>query len=404
MLMHSAEELLRLFERIKILASKPNANVPLSYEIQQELVERISRAEKRIRDLRRRLGIIRKWLATHREDRQRIQSLKPRQSQLVHEIDGARDFISTLRDVGDSIAFIYTDRWDIKPFLSRPHAGFISGKAGLEGELRLLRILFDQGENALLNDITNCMRVGDITLFLEGEMVPIEVKSSEAGKASARAKRQMAAGNQIMRFLAEDRATGLYRPGETVYRVASHSEPTDHTALLDQMLKAYVGGWVREQVEPGLHYIIADDPEDLAEKGNFAPDRRLRGYMVNQFKKGAFGHYPFPLSFRDPATLLRFYLGEFVIFVVFDLGVIEDGLREKGFMLETPAKESRSLHIRRIGGPALFEVTEQFIWRFVGEFLTLAWFIAELIHGCHGAERVKFNEETGFAEWPEEPN
>jgi hypothetical protein len=321
---------------------------------------------------------------------------------LKQEIEDRRAFLSMLLDIGDSIAFIYVDRWDIQPFLSRPHAGFISGKAGLEGELRLLRILFENGEKALLNDITHCLRVGDITLFRDGDIIPIEVKSSEAGKASARAKRQQASGEKIMRFLVDDRATGLYHPGETVYRVASHSEPTDHSSELDRILNAYKGGWVREEVEPGLHYIVTNDPEDLFKRGNFAPDRKLRGYMINEFKKRPRGHYPFPLSFRTPSQLLRFYRGEFVIFVVFDLGVVADALHEKGFLLDLSEEDSRSLHIHPIQGTTALKVAEQFVRRFAGEFLTLRWFIAELIHMAADVERIRINKETGLAEWPEE--
>jgi hypothetical protein len=126
MVLHSAKNLLRLFEEIKTLASDPKAHAPLSYKIQEELVDRISRAEKRIWELRRRLGIIKKGLPKHRKDRQRGLMLKQRRSQLNQEIEGAQDFISILRDIGDSIAFIHVNRWDIRPFLSRPHAGFIS--------------------------------------------------------------------------------------------------------------------------------------------------------------------------------------------------------------------------------------------------------------------------------------
>jgi hypothetical protein len=403
MLSSLAEELIRLFEEIKTLASDPKTHAPLSYKIQLELVEHISRAEKRIWDLRRRLGIIKSEHPKHRKDRQRSLALKQRRSQLNQEIEDAQGVISILRDIGDSIAFIHIDRWDIRPFLSRPHAGFISGKSGLQAELRVLNALSEMGESALLNDITNCLRVGDVTVFRGGGMLPIEVKSSEAGKESARAQRQQAAGEKIMRFLAEDKATGLYREGETIYRVASHSEPTDHATKLNQILKAYVGGWVRDEVEPGLHYVVADEPNDLAKMGNFAPDRKLRGYMVNQLKKQELGHYPFPLSFRDPVQLLRFYRGEYVIFVIFDLGVIEDALHKEGFILEKTSQEARSLLISRIDGSPIYEVTEEFIFlRFVGEFLTLEWFIAELIHRCREVEKIKINEETGLVEWPEE--
>jgi hypothetical protein len=394
--MRSPDALLQLLRKVKMLAENAT-NIPLSYEIQQEIVDLLLGAEKRMRDLRRRLKFIRNWNASHRHDRERRSCLKSCHAQLLEGTDDVGKFISILRDVGDSLAFIYLNRWDIRPFLSRPHAGHISGKAGLQAELRLLRILFENGQNALLNDITNCMRVGDITLFLDAGFVPIEVKSSEAGKASERAKRQLAAGERIMQFLAEDRVTGLYHAGETVYRVASHSEPTDHTGKLDQILRSYNGGWVREEVEPGLHYIVVDDPDDLASKGNFAPDRKLRGYMVNEFKQGSFGHYPFPLSFRDPIRLLRFYGGAFIIFVVFDLGVIDDALRNEGFEIDTNNQESRSLRIRRITGEPLYEVTEQFIWRFVGELLTLEWFIERNSStGAMERERVELSSPAGW--------
>src|SRR5262249_37982717 len=183
---------------------------------------------------------------------------------------------------------------------------------------------------------------------------------------TARAKRQKEAGDRIVRYLDEDIATGVYRPNETMYRVANHAEPPDHTEKLNQMLGALDGGWLREEVEPGLHYIVSDniseDPEhlmkDLLKNFSFAPHRPIRVYAINELKKADYGYYPFPLTIRDPKMLLRFYRGEYIIFVAFDLEVIEEALHKEGFTMETP-EISSDIRVHRINGPWVLRVTEE---------------------------------------------
>lgn len=74
-----------------------------------------------------------------------------------------------LRQMGDSIAFSYFNKYDLKLLCWKQSAGFISGKKGLDKELKIFKSYFESGEFAILNDITNSLRFGDITISKNGK-------------------------------------------------------------------------------------------------------------------------------------------------------------------------------------------------------------------------------------------
>jgi len=108
--------------------------------------------------------------------------------------------------LGDSLAFLYIDRFALKQtFFNVQNAnpkqsgGFISGKFGLVGELSLLTNAISSGVPAVLCDLTNVIRYGDICLLGANDPVPIEVKSSK--KKDSRGKRQNKKLQALSNFL-----------------------------------------------------------------------------------------------------------------------------------------------------------------------------------------------------------
>jgi hypothetical protein len=96
-----------------------------------------------------------------------------------------------LKAIGDGVAFLYLSKWDLKTMVFKEKPGFISGKEGLSLERRVLREAFARGGFAILNDLTTCLRYGDLTVpGAEGFMI-IELKSGGTGARSDRAKRQV---------------------------------------------------------------------------------------------------------------------------------------------------------------------------------------------------------------------
>jgi hypothetical protein len=97
--------------------------------------------------------------------RDEASALKVRLKQNASRKDDYDTILLVLRDIGDAVAFTYIDKWDIKPLcLAKEPAGFISGKEGLRLELNIFRYLKSKNKICILNDITNSIRHGDITV------------------------------------------------------------------------------------------------------------------------------------------------------------------------------------------------------------------------------------------------
>lgn len=98
-----------------------------------------------------------------------------------------------LRSVGDALAWRVTgfDRRYILAVSRNDHAGPMAGKEGLEYELgRVVSLWEEDGNFALLHDLTNCLRIADLTEFTsEGWRWLHEVKRS--GNATISQRRRM---------------------------------------------------------------------------------------------------------------------------------------------------------------------------------------------------------------------
>ena len=84
-----------------------------------------------------------------------------------------------LRAVGDAVAWRVSgyDRRYIIALSSNASPGVMAGKTGLPAELGAATELRKRGSFALLHDLTNCLRIGDITEFKsDGSKLLYEIK------------------------------------------------------------------------------------------------------------------------------------------------------------------------------------------------------------------------------------
>jgi hypothetical protein len=101
-----------------------------------------------------------------------------------------------LRSVGDALAW-RLHRFDRRVIfaLSRTQpTGPMYGKAGLERELEELQTIW-QNERAfpLLHGVTSCMRIADLTKFVDGRALLVEVKAKRTGPTTPQMKRMQEA-------------------------------------------------------------------------------------------------------------------------------------------------------------------------------------------------------------------
>lgn len=306
----------------------------MALEIQETLLKRIGRAEYLIRKIRKANGEIKTKISHRGNSREQSRELKKLYDAGETNIDQQKTLISVLRSVGDAVAFIYGDRWDLKQLALKEGAGFITGKRGTRFERGILRRAFALGATVVMNDLTRTLRHGDITVFRpdlwpEGEspFLLIEAKSGRGGN-KARAKRQETAMKEISEYLSTDKRSV---EGGTFERISVKKSPEYHFNVVTRLASNLPHGkFCVEEIEPGLHYILLDCACDT---GNMEQVLKriiygvARSFMmsVNDMKSVYLGYYPFPLSIRDPETLFRFYNGEFVLFISVNIDHVNDG-------------------------------------------------------------------------------
>ena len=124
-----------------------------------------------------------------------------------------------LRAVGDALAWRASgyDRRYVIALSSNASPGAMAGKTGLPAELGAATELRTRGSFPLLHDLTNCLRIGDITEFKpDGSKLLYEIKSSPTAKSGPQRRRMMAAVEAVM--------TGGELPGRPGQRIVSPTQ------------------------------------------------------------------------------------------------------------------------------------------------------------------------------------
>jgi hypothetical protein len=326
MLKYYRKTFLKLFEQVALLREAQYAQSLLCLDIQETLISKTRYVEGKIRHCKRAAQ------ANEANDDGEYWWQKTQDY---------RDVLSLFRKVGDSLAFIYIDTWDIKPMANNHTPGFISGKSGFELESRLMRYANRKGLPCLLSDLTSVLR------------------------------------------------STLFGDGKVFMRVALSKSISYHTDQLREVIDiARRDGFCFRRVEEGLYYIAAtnDDFDRMAPR--LEPMNRPIAYPLNadKFETNTFPYTPLILSIRDPDSILDFYEGCLCLFVVVDLDVVLGRLTSGGLQVKISDDEYWMFEISGKRGP--FMVSRPLFDRVCYEFLSLNWLIS------HIKELMTFDPET----------
>jgi hypothetical protein len=240
------------------------------------------------------------------------------------------------RCFGDAIAFLYLDKHALKhtfyhadKLTAKQSAGFLA-KDGMVEEFALVERAISEGFPALLTDLTNTIRHGDVCLMGEADPDLIEVKSSS--NLNPRGKRQQRNIEILKSFFATDASRQL-RGLRFVHRVASpNSERTYASEMGSCIQDALQTGCGVRTPEPGLHY-IAVAKQSAVKKALRKIDLSSKSvFLLNDFKsqKSWAPYYPFTLSIKDIEHLWAFILGSVTLMVAVDYSVIATALNDAG--------------------------------------------------------------------------
>lgn len=344
-----AKTLKRLHAQLQELRNAPFSRTDLLLEIQETLIKKIKHVEARISDAKKANDL----------------DLALRYQHLLH----------ALKTIGDGLAFLYIDRWDIKPLGRNNRPGFISGKAGLVQELKVLRrgMLF---RPVLLADLTNCLRHGDVYAFRKDSFPAIiELKSSRGGGRAQRQKKRL---QNVTEYLRTDRAEGTIIKDQLLIRRETTIDLVEHVDEFNRLISQAVKlGRAFDSPEKGVLYIVDNGDESELPAQYIKELKEPICWFVNAEKYNLIDFVPFSLTIHDSEAFLRFLDGSLLVLVAFDADTIRHSFRDKGLIVEFI--EDSEWFMKLSGEERkFFQVSRNFVGRVACEFLSLNWMIEEL--------------------------
>jgi hypothetical protein len=297
---------LGLMEKVHELSREPYKCSHLLLEIQIELIRRIKYLERRIRTTK----------AAALTDQT-----------LWEKVEGYRRALTLFRMVGDCIAFIYINRWDVKPFAHGQETGFILGKRGFTHEIKIMRAVVSTIKvPCLLADITNVLKYGDLYAFSPRRPPAIiKIKSPTVCKNN-RLKRQMERLKNLQEYLNTDFSSKHYKHGNPTYRISWSRTPTFYTDEARELLsKGIQTGFAVQKLEPGLYY-AALRSDRLTERLNELEPiaRTMHTPAVSLLNEGVldfsdYAYYPLLLSIPDSANVFQLFRWNILFVIIFDV-------------------------------------------------------------------------------------
>lgn len=315
--------------------------------------------------------------------------------------------------LGDCLAFLYIDRFslkqtyfDVNTTMPKQGGGFILDKAGHKEEMFLLESAIAHNVPAVLCDITNVLRYGDICLLGGGDPVPIEVKSSKI--KDRRGKRQKGKLQKLANFLESDRAHNFRGLPGTTIRTNISQPPELYTAELQSAVeKALSVGSTSFDVNECLRVIvITEENQNYEELFGEIKSSRVLANSVNEIKTHMqWGcYYPYALSFSNPRFYEGFVRGEIHIFTFLDIEAFEKKLSAKGVSLAVEATEhdiSCLMQFPKLPngdqGP-VFIIGEHMMCRIWTDFISPSWIVNNSIASVENSIEVMREELSSAAQ------
>lgn len=344
------------------------------------LVREILRSEANISRHKAAVKAVRAQLKTARPSREDANKIRHKMARSKRYIDTYIQQRYIWKCFGDGLAYAYLDKYAIKhaffeteTYDVKPSAGMLSGKSGLAGEIACLVSALEHDVPAVLCDITNTLRYGDVCLLGASDPCPIEVKSR--ARLNQRGKRQAAALKRLTDFLETDQADNFRAMGRTRRVQVNLKERNYRDAMNACIETASREGFACTQPEPGLAYFasyghLPNDAFDALRDGG--PWVFL---MLNEDKTaGTWAPYePFTLSIRDANHLLDFIEGRLSLIVAFDSEVLAARMARPGWDVRFDGDATAAIQFHHQETGALIGVSRQFLGRIGFEFVAPSW-------------------------------
>lgn len=315
------------------IRQNPSDLVPL-LGLQRFLLRQIFRVEYRIKRLKsargRMLSLLRKG-----SSKECSSALKALISKTQARTEDLHQLLFLWKCFGDGIACTYQSSYSLKhlyfdaDYGIKSDPGFITGKAGFVQEYRLMRKGIRWGVPAILSDLTNIIRHGDVCLMGAADPVPIEVKSSK--NTNARVRRQLEQLRLLREFYDNDGAA-IFRGVPNVRRIETVDPVLSYEAVFNEcMVQAQVNGVDFRSPEPGLTYICGwnvsrDDRAIVKALNNHLNDSTLLLGLTPDASWLPAKSFTVTMT---PANAVLFMQEKYTCGVLIDLAVLKQLLEER---------------------------------------------------------------------------
>ncbi|OLV19754.1 hypothetical protein BOO71_0001627 [Deinococcus marmoris] len=380
------QSILQISDRIRSYFEGDRSNIDDLLVIQLTLVKYIKYYEKRISEIKAEEGQQKLKLKIGMVSKENAAIIKIRIKNFRYKKDHYKNSIYILRSLGDYIAFSLFDPWDLKPLTFSDSSGNISGKSGLRNEIKILKAIFSNGSECILNNITNTIRHGDITVNIEGFPLIMEIKSSSSeGK---RASRQIENINNIMEYLYSGETTNIYgledRDEQKMIRVSAYKEPEYYISeLQDAVTRAYEFGTGLVFVGNEAAIVASTDskislPANILDKWK---SEEIRTQIINSYKFKIRSLTPFWMSFSSDSHVCDIYSGDLVVAIFLNISHLKRIAYTNDYNLDTLEDDEWAFSLAQVGEPEnkMF-ISHIHMSRIFFEFLRPEWLIENSIN------------------------
>lgn len=330
-----------------IRAVKQSINPGDFWKSQCLLLDNLKREESLIHKRRSRLEAIKKAKLNYtRSPGKSIDQIR-RYDHLIEVFQKSEDHHwdnrNALRYLGDTLAYKLLPEHAVRAFSWGSDSGLVFDKDGLNLEIQCAEAIASAGHFALMNDLTHCLTVADLSVLGPNGLSLMECKSPGSNKRSDRHVRQLERAHYISDLLKNDK---LELPIEKRDELALEYLPNFYVNIDHIENKPLVSDFVQacdldhvnikaSTPEPGLAYIAYRAGIPGAETARHVPwelkNKRVTLGLLSSRINGFLPMVPPILLYDVPDELLQSILQRRISFLVaVDLDYVERELNANG--------------------------------------------------------------------------
>lgn len=366
----------KLVQDYKVLCSGEIGGKDL-YDFQIKILNEIVRIETKIKETKNIIKEQKEKSTNDLKEKIEISNLINKAKDNIYDLKG---YILDVKGIMDALAYMIFSKFDLKNLCFGQSSGYLSGKKGLERELETLKELIDTGKIAILNDLTNCITVGDISEKLDDRINLIEVKTSN-GK-NYRIIRQEDRRRFYVNYLQNDTIEDLYGKGfKRIYVCSEENYIVELNELIKRAINEHA---VVQKMENGLYYSVMYKPEEKDMMGLQPIKDKMRSpicFWINEFKNSNdLSNNPFLNCFHDIMYYFYFKSGDLLITVFLDFDILKKKFEKKNIFIERIRDKQWKLEIEfmRNGEIDKMYISEHNFNRIGRDFLKLDYYISTI--------------------------